>query len=262
MQQMQHNPKVWRTNGKSKQRRLSRTALRNDKFIHSPTCSHVKLVLTPYVGIRLFQINLREMETWPPLVKDPVYLYRYTPNYHLVLHPKKSLHTWTCWWPPVSGRRDPVWRLWRSQGCLWWSHGWCSIWTPQYRPLDSLPGAAVHTAGCWPGPSERNPLRQQTADQMKCEIFRDETSLLRHWCQLEMWTYQVFIPSVHGQVTKSNSHGSHHFVHVWAQELHQKGEPFFFPHCSTDVARPLKGQAQDKIWLFFWSCPLKGLPVN
>lgn len=59
-------------------------------------------------------------------------------------------------------------------------------------------------------------------------------------CELQACTYEVFIPSVHRQVAKSNSHGSHHFVHIWAQQLHQNRQPFLFSHCGSDVAGPLR----------------------
>ena len=60
--------------------------------------------------------------------------------------------------------------------------------------------------------------------------------------ELQAWTYEVFIPPVHGQVAESNGHSSHHFVHIGAQQLHQDGQPFLFSHRGPDVAGPLQTQ--------------------
>lgn len=52
-------------------------------------------------------------------------------------------------------------------------------------------------------------------------------------------TYEVFIPSVHGQVTECDGHRSHHFIHVGAQQLHQDGQTLLFSHRGSNVTGPL-----------------------
>lgn len=58
--------------------------------------------------------------------------------------------------------------------------------------------------------------------------------------QITARTDQVFIPPVHRQVAESDGHGSHHFVHIGAQQLNQDGEALLFSHRGPDEAGPLQ----------------------
>lgn len=62
-----------------------------------------------------------------------------------------------------------------------------------------------------------------------------------------MCTYQLLVPLVHGQVAQGDGHGSHHLVHVGAQQLGQHRQALLLPDGGADVAGPLGGESEQDI---------------